>query len=309
MFKTNPNLRGHNEPVPVSKEQAQEIVRCSQDISYFANNYFYITTIDYGKITIPLRKYQYKILKSFVDGNTIDVAEGGDGKKNRIVLSGRQTGKTTTVSIYVLWLILFKKDSTIAILGNKMATAMEIMQRIRESYEDLPIWMQPGLLEWNKTSFETSYHMKIFCSSTSASGIRGKAIGYLVCDEIAFVPKNIINDFMSSVLPTVSSGKKSQVILVSTPNGTNHYYDMWRDAKIGKSSYKPIKVNWWDVPGRDLAWKEQTIADIGLVKFNQEYSCVDGESLIDIKCKKTGDIITIPIEEFYEFYAGEDNNV
>lgn len=313
MFQTNPNLRADRENISITKAQMHEIIKCSQDISYFANTYYKIISLDHGKINIPLRDYQYKILKSYIEG----AAAGKSGKRNRIVLSGRQTGKTTVSAIYVLWYILFNKDKTVGILGNKAATAMEIMSRVREAYEDLPIWMQPGLREWNKTSFETSNGIKVFCSATSASGIRGKSVNLILLDEFSFIPKNLANDFMASVMPTVSSGNTTQVLIVSTPSGTNHFYDMWQAAKLGKSSYMPIRVNWWNVPGRDLKWKEQMIADIGLVKFNAEYACqflgssntlVSASSVEKHLIKNVIDPIEFKYDKFFEVYEKPNKN-
>jgi len=178
---------------------------------------------------------------------------------------------TTIASIYILWYMLFNKNKSIAMLGNKEETSREIMDRLREAYEMLPLWMQPGVVIWNKKSIKLSNKSKAFTAATTASGIRGKAINFLLLDEFAFVNNDIAEPFMASVFPVISSGKTGRICVVSTPSGTNHFYDIWRKAISGKSSFKPVRVHWYEVPGRDEFWKEMMITDIGQMRFNQEY--------------------------------------
>lgn len=87
----------------------------------------------------------------------------------------------------------------------------------------------------------------------------------------AFVPRNIWNDFWRSTYPTISSGKETKCIIVSTPNGQNHFYDIWQDAEDGKSSFAPIRVDWWDVPGRDAEWERVTRSNMSEEDFAVEY--------------------------------------
>lgn len=185
--------------------------------------------------------------------------------------NGVLSHNTTIAAVYILWYMLFNKNKSIAILGNKEETSREIMDRLREAYEMLPLWMQPGILTWNKKSIKLSNKSKAFTAATTPSGIRGKSINFLLLDEFAFVDSTIAEPFMASVFPVISSGQTGRICVVSTPNGTNHFYDIWRKAIMGKGSFKPIRVHWNEIPGRDEAWKEMMISDIGLMRFNQEY--------------------------------------
>jgi hypothetical protein len=277
MFNGNPSLRGENESFdynrkvdkkdPDSPTLLEEFIHCSEDILYFANKYFYIVTVDDGKKKIDLWDFQKKILKAF------DCPP--DGKQNVIVLASRQISKTTLSTIFILHNILFNKDKTLALLANKEKTAREILSRVKMSYEQLPRWLQQGIIEWNKGNITLTNGSRILAASTSSSAIRGYVINTLFLDEFAFVPMNMQKEFMSSVLPTLSSGKTSKVIVLSTPNGMEMFYSIWQNAVRGQNSYYPIKINWDMIPGRDEAWKQRMIGDLpdGLNQFLVEFGC------------------------------------
>lgn len=266
MFEGRAELRGAGERVEMTNEMIQEMIRCKEDILYFAENYFYIVSLDHGKIKIPLHEFQKRMLKAYVDPKP---------KRHCIALSGRQTGKTTISTIYILHYALFNDDKRIAILSNNEKSAREILSRVQMAYGMLPLWMQRGINPngFAKGSLELENGVRIEANSTSSSSIRGKSINLLFLDEFAFVQNHIADEFISSVMPTISSGKTSKIIIVSTPNGLNHFFDIYRKALRGDNNYKPIKIQWYEVPGRDEQWKKDTIADIGQVKFKQEYAC------------------------------------
>jgi len=181
-------------------------------------------------------------------------------------------GKSTAFEIFLCWTILFQKDQRVGILANKAEQSRDILRKVKEAYEMLPKWLQQGVRVWNSGSIKLENGSMVIAASTSSTAIRGKSIGLLVVDERAFIPLNIWNDFISSVYPTISSSPTSKVIYVSTPNGLNHFYQDWTDAIDGKNEFNPIRVDWWEVPGRDENWKEETINNIGQIRFNQEYS-------------------------------------
>ena len=288
MYQGDPTLRGAGEKIEYTPELMREYIRCKEDIIYFAEKYFKIITIDDGEITIKLWDFQKKLLKAFVDPSP---------KRHAIVLASRQVGKSTISTIFVLWYALFNEDKTIAILANKEKTSKEILRRIKFAYQNLPLWLQQGIADagWNQNSISLENGVRLLSASTSSSAIRGESISLLYLDEFAFVPQNIADDFMASVYPTISSGKTSKIILLSTPNGINHFYDIWKNAIHGENNFKPIRVKWDEVPGKTHEWKEEVINDIGLVKWRAEYECkflgststlIDPELLERLKSKQ-----------------------
>jgi hypothetical protein len=131
----------------------------------------------------------------------------------------------------------------------------------------------------------------------------------LMLDEFAFIPDNIAHEFFASVYPTISSGKDSKISIFSTPAGMNHYYKLWQEATLGilqsdgtlqPSDFKSISIRWFDVPGRDETFRQKTIADIGIDRWNQEFDCVAGDSVVTVKCTVTGEIINMTVRDLFE---------
>ena len=176
-----------------------------------------------------------------------------------------------------MWIATLFAEKKIMICANKLQTAIEIMDRLRLAYEYLPQWIKPGIVVYNKQEITFSNKSTIRAFSTSSSASRGFSGQIMIIDEMAFIPKNIIDEFFASVMPVVSSAKDSKVIVVSTPNGTSGlYYDIWQQANSNeeaknKEGWKPFRVDWFEVPGRTKEWKEKQIASIGIEKWNQEF--------------------------------------
>lgn len=260
-FDNNETLKPANCILPYTQEHIDELKRCKNDIIYFAENYIKIVHIDHGLIPIQLRDYQKKALLAMLNNRFL------------LYLASRQIGKTTTSAIFFVWYILFNDFKTVAILANKEDTANEILSRVKTMYSNLPKWLQQGVVRWSATSIELENGSKVFSSSSSSSAVRGKSISLLFVDEIAFINQKLFDSFYSSIYPTISSGKDSKVIFVSTPNGKNHFYKLWEDAKRGKNTFKTFFTHWSEIPERDEKWKQETIANIGEKKFLQEYEC------------------------------------
>jgi len=257
----NPNLKASNVELEFTEEQIQEIIRCSKHPLYFIENYVKIVNLDEGLIQFKPYHYQSKMINTFHD------------KRFVICKMARQSGKSTTIIAYLLWYVLFNDQQNVAILANKGALARELLSKAQLAYEHLPLWLQQGVVVWNKGNIELENGSKIVASSTSSSAVRGSSYNIIFLDEFAFVPNNIADDFFSSVYPTISSGKTTKVFIVSTPNGLNMFYKLWIDAEERRSSYTPIAVHWSDVPGRDEEWKEQIIKNTSEAQFAQEFDC------------------------------------
>jgi hypothetical protein len=257
----NPLLKGAYVKQEFTKEQLEEYIKCSEDPIYFIETYIKVVTIDEGIRPFVLYDFQKDIARSVFD--------------NRFTICKipRQSGKTATLIACILHLVLFNPSYKAAILANKLKTATDIMDRFKVAYENLPKWLQQGIVEWNKTSITLENGSKVICSSTSSSAVRGSSYNFLMLDEFAFVPEQIAEEFFTSVYPTITSGKTSKTVIVSTPNGLNLFYKMWQNAKNGKSEFKPVEAHWWQVPGRDDKFKETTIRNTSERQWLSEYEC------------------------------------
>jgi hypothetical protein len=261
VYLGNPNLKKANVKVEFTQEQIEEFIKCKDDPVYFAKNYIQIVSLDEGLVNFNLYPFQEKLVRNFHEN------------RFNICKMPRQTGKSTTVVSYLLHYAVFNDNVNIAILANKASTARDLLGRLQLAYENLPKWMQQGVLVWNKGSLELENGSKILAASTSASAVRGGSYNVIFLDEFAFIPNHIADQFFASVYPTISSGQRTKVIIVSTPRGMNHFYRMWHDAERGKNEYIPTEVHWSEVPGRDQVWKEQTIANTSEQQFRVEFEC------------------------------------
>ena len=270
-LRGNKNVKTPNviEHVDVNeyKRRVSEIIKCRKDPIYFANNYYTIVSVrDSCKKIIELYSKQEQLINTFIDNDRI------------VCLASRQSGKTTGYCIYILWEALFNKDKNILICANKETTALEFIQRIKLAYELMPLWLKPGVEidGWNKKSIKFSNGCKITGIATSSDSARGFSCDIIVLDEFSFVPNNIASEFWQSVYPVISSGKHTKVIMVSTPNGASGlFYEIYERALLGidEDGWKHFRIDWWEVPERNDAWKRKTIASMGgdIRQFNQEF--------------------------------------
>ena len=261
IYLGNPNLKKANTQIEFTQEQILEFVACRHDPVYFAKKYIKIVSLDEGLVNFDLYPFQEKLVRNFHEN------------RFNICKMPRQTGKSTTCVSYLLHYAVFNDNVNIAILANKASTARDLLGRLQLAYENLPKWMQQGILAWNKGSLELENGSKILAASTSASAVRGGSYNVIFLDEFAFIPNHIADQFFASVYPTISSGQSTKVIIVSTPHGMNHFYRMWHDAEKSKNEYIPTDVHWSEVPGRDEKWRQQTIANTSEAQFKVEFEC------------------------------------
>lgn len=261
IYLRNPNLKAAGVKVSFTTGQLQEYIKCSQDPIYFIKTYMKIVHLDRGVIPFELWPFQEDMVRLY------------HNNRFSIVKCARQVGKTSTTIGYLLWYALFNSDANLAILANKGGTARDILGRIKFAYEFLPKWLQQGVVVWNKGNIELDNNSKIIAAATSSSAIRGSSYSIILLDEFAHVQNSVQNEFFQSVYPTITSGKTTKVIIISTPKGMNLFYKIWTDAVEGRNLYKPFEAGWNVVPGRDQKWKEDTIANIGQDKWLEEFEC------------------------------------
>jgi len=291
----NPNLKKANVQQSWTKKQLQEYSDCMEDPIYFIKNYVKIISLDEGLVSFDMYPFQKEMVGTF--------------HSNRFTICKlpRQSGKSTVMISYLLHYALFNPSVNIAILANKAATARDLLSRLQLAYEHLPKWLQQGVMSWNKGSLELENGSKILASSTSASAVRGGSYNIIFLDEFAYVPSNVAEQFFSSVYPTISSGKTTKVMIVSTPHGMNMFYKIWTDAEEKRNTYVPIEVHWSEIPGRDEKWKKETIANTSEQQFNTEFECEFLGSINTLITAKK--LRTIPYREPKQSNAGLDVHI
>lgn len=258
-YNKNPHLPASGVIRQYDQHEVDEFIKCANDPVYFAKTYFKVVHLDKGIIPLELYEFQEEmIIKCKENRNTISV-------------QSRQSGKTTTATVVLLHEAIFNKDKTVAILANKAATSREILKRIKTAFEHLPSFLKPGVKEWNKTSVMFDNGCVIMAEASSSDNIRGRSINILFLDEMAFIEG--WEDFAASVLPTITAGTTTKLIITSTPNGLNAFYELVEGARKKINGYALVEVPWYRVPGRDEEWKQKTLALLNFdqQKFNQEY--------------------------------------
>ena len=269
-YNGNQNVKRDGVTQQFTKEEITEYAKCMYDPVYFAKTYCKVIHLDRGLVNFELYPYQEKMFNHFNDN------------RFSIVLACRQSGKAISSVAYILWFAIFHSEKTIAVMANKGATAREMLGRITLMLENLPFFLQPGCKALNKGSIEFSNNSRVIAAATSGSSIRGMSVSLLYLDEFAFVER--ASEFYTSTYPVVSSGKDTKVIITSTANGIgNVFHKIWEGAVQETNNYKPFRVDWWDVPGRDKEWKKQTVANTSKLQFDQEFgNCLKSSSQITI---------------------------
>lgn len=257
-FKGVRTLKTAYTKMPLQRGHIEEIVRCAQDFEYFRDNYCIILTKN-GYDYVEPREYQNRLCDDLINHHRI------------IALWSRQSGKTVTIATYLLWRSLFGKEENIGISANKLGLAVEILDKMKNIFLNLPIWLSQGIKVWNKRTVEFENGCRVMTAATNGDSFRGYSLHILYVDECAFIPGSTWKEFEDSVFPTVSAIQGSQIILSSTANGLNHFYQMVKSAKNNISGYKYNEMAWWEVPGRDEEWRKSVIAQNGEIYFNQNF--------------------------------------
>ena len=280
-YNGNSNVKRDGVTHNFTHQELKEYAKCMKDPSYFAKTYCKVIHLDKGLVPFDLYPYQEKMFQHFEDN------------RFSVVLACRQSGKSISSVAYILWFACFNPEKTIAILANKGSTAQEMLGRVTLMLENLPFFLQPGTKALNKRSIEFSNNSRIVSAATSGSSIRGMSVNLLYLDEFAFVENAA--EFYTSTYPVISSGIETKVIITSTANGIgNQFHKIWEGSVQGVNQYKPFRVDWWDVPGRDDKWKQQTISNTSQLQFDQEFgntffgtgdTLINAETLMGFRAK------------------------
>ena len=245
--------------INVTEYEIEELIKCKNNPIYFLRNYYMINSEEKGEMLLDLYSYQEEAIINLYENH-------------RLILNwARQSSKTTTIAAFTLHYILFNKNKSAFFLANKFETSKEILERVKFAYTNLPLFLQIGVSEFNKSSLKFGNNSRIYASTTSRSSIRGKSASIIYVDEMAFCEN--WTDFWSGISPTIAANKNAFVCLSSTPNGYNHFYSFVQGAKNNTNGFYLSEVLWTDVPGRDEKWAKRALEDLDGNKdeFAREY--------------------------------------
>lgn len=296
-----PNLKRMNVKIEWTQEMLDEFKKCRDDILYFAENYCVITHVDYGTIKVKLREYQKDILKI--------------AKKHRKIICNlsRQLGKTTAIAIFLAHYVTFNQDKAVGILAHKGSMAQEVLLRTKQALEFLPDFLQAGIEEWNKGNIRLDNGCSIGAYASSPDAVRGNSFALIYVDEAAFIPN--FEEAWNAILPVISSGRHSKLMMTSTPRGMNHFYDIYTNALEGKAGFEPYTAIWSSVKERlynesnefddGYEWSLHTIGESSLEAFSQEHCAQfngsSGTLISGFVLSKMTFIDILPEEGFYQY--------
>lgn len=266
-----------------TEEELEEYVRCMDDVVYFAEKWCKLMTPE-GVRNIRLRPYQIKYLRHLQDNRL------------SIYLACRQCGKTTTSAIFMLWYVLFNADKNALVLGNKRKTAVEILDKAKRIFLELPFFLKPGIYKWNEGEVVLDNGCRFMCEATTVNSGIGYTFHCVLADEFAHLPANIMEPFFNNLFPTITAAR-ARFMITSTQNGTNLFYQLYTAAAAGESDFAPFVTDWWEVPEwnpdkgcweeRDEAWHKRQIANYGgEEQFNRQFGTsflTGGQTLISAK--------------------------
>lgn len=279
-YNGNSNLKSSGVKIKFTVHQAMEYMKCQDDYVYFIKNYCKVVSLDKGLIPFNLFSFQEEFLQS-IDNNRFVIG-----------MLARQMGKTQTVAAYILWYVIFNDNKNCAILAHKAKGSREVLSRVKDMFEMLPAWIQQGVKTWNKGDIELENGSKVFCDSTSSTGIRGKSVNFLYMDEAAMIPNNIAEEFFASTYPTISSGNTTKVVITSTPLGYNHFWKMWNEAINKTSEFVNFYAPWTVHPNRDEKWAREQRNNLGELRYQQEVECSFlGSSLTLLSSSKLASLV------------------
>ena len=243
-----------------TEEEIEDYIRCKEDPVYFASK-CYLKNPAGGLSLVELRDYQ------------IDYLHHLQENPFSIFLSCRQSGKSTTTAIYCLWVILFNTDKVGLILSKSGPAGRDLVAKIKDMYLYLPYHLKIGTMKWNQAEISFDNNSSISTEAFSPTAGLGKTINFLILDEFAWCPPNDVDEFYNNIIPTITADSSANVCIMSTQNGFNLFYKLWKLAIEKKNIYAPFKVDWWQVPEwnktlriwekRTQEWKEKMVGILG----------------------------------------------
>lgn len=246
-----------------TQEELITIKKCMKSRIYFGNNFISLKDGDKGWQRITLRDYQKDVLKKYRDN------------RFNILMFPRQSGKTTTTIIQIVWFLTFNKDKDCVVIAQSDKVVNEILTKIREAFSSLPFYMQPGFITFTKKGLTLDNGCRLSIGVASESVVQGFSLDLLFIDEFAYIRESLVNKFWNNIYPSLTNNPNSRCIIASTPNGRNKFYDLWTGAVNQTNSFVNSRVYWWDVP-RTVPledFKRETIENVGMDGWLMGYEC------------------------------------
>ena len=254
-------LRKANLAFRYSDDELECMEACAEDIIFFANNFGKLKDGPRGWSNIVLRDYQENTLRQY------------DKERWNILMFPRQSGKTTTTVLKIVHFCTFNIDKDCVVIAQSDKVVNEILGKIKEAFAGLPFFMQPGFVSFSKKGFVLDNGCRLSIGVASESVVQGFSLDLLFIDEFAYVRESMSRKFWNNIYPTLINNPESRCIIASTPNGRNLFWELWTGAVNKTNKFCPYRIYWYDVPGRDMQFKYDTLANVGLDGWLMGFDC------------------------------------
>ena len=270
-------LRKGNLPFDYSREELDILKIVWKDKVFFGNNFIHLKDAEKGWQQITLRNYQEDLLHSYTNN------------KWNILMFPRQSGKTTTTVVEIVHFAISNFDKDMVVIAQSELVVDEILKKVKEAFHSLPFFMQPGFIKFNSKGFVLDNGCRLSIGVASESVVQGFSLDFLFIDEFAYIPNIRVNKFWNNIYPALVNNPQSKCIIASTPNGRNKFWELWYGAEMKKNRFVTSRIYWYDVPGRDDKFKEDTIANVGIEGWEMGFECsfdTQLKSIFPVKTQK-----------------------
>lgn len=219
-----------------------------------------------------------------------------DDDNHRYYTNGILSHNTTTSALFMLHYILFNVDKNALVLGNKLKTAKEVLDKAKKIFIELPYFLRPGIYKWNEGEIVLDNGCRLMAEATTINSGISFTFHCVLADEFAHIKPTILDKFYNNLFPTITAGK-ARFMITSTQNGYNLFYRLYKSAEAGENEYAHFKTDWYEVPEwdpekqmfvpRDEEWHRLQVANYGSEEaFNAQFGTnfdINANTLIDTK--------------------------
>lgn len=257
----NAKLRKANIPFRYSEDELIVLAECMQDKLFYGNNFGKLKDGAKGWVNITLRDYQENLLNMYTNNRW------------NLIMFPRQSGKTVTTIIEIAHFLTFNTDKDCVVIAQSDKVVNEILAKLKEFFNGLPFFLQPGFVSFNAKGFVLENGCRLSIGIASESVVQGFSLDLVYIDEAAYIKSSMWGKFWTNIYPTLINNPESRCIITSTPNGRNHFYELWQAAILKMNRFVTYRIYWQDVPGRDEQFRLDTIANIGEVGWLMGFEC------------------------------------
>jgi len=207
----------------------KEIAACQNDFRYFCEKYLKIIDRDGNVVSLILKPAQAQLVAEI------------EKSPWQIILKARQLGSSTVIAAYYFWKTLFTANERTLVVAHTKDAVKNIFRIYQNFYNMLPDFLKFRTKASSANEIVFFHGGTIRVATASSQNARGSTYTNIHCSEVAFwkdMPTSI-----AAIFQTASGN--SYIILETTANGINEFFQMWSDEEGG---FTKTFLSWTDEP-------------------------------------------------------------